>query len=445
MTECNIKNEVFQPSLFPYLKGRKIKVDFEGGNVSSDGGVLLLKQVDRKLNLLNRIASIMNNYDEREQNKVTHDIKSMLTQRIYGIACGYDDLNDHHELRHDIAWQTAAGKVEDLASVPTLCRFENSSVREMSMELMNLMIDVFIESFKNVPEEIILDFDNTDDAVHGNQEGKFFHGYYDKYCFLPLYVFSGQKLVTAFLQPSNEDGAKHAGAVLKIITSKLRKKWPGVKIIYRGDSGFARKRHLYWCERKNIDYIIGLAKNNCLKTELASSMMEAENEYDETGEKARYFKEFDYSAGSCHNRKRKVIGKAEFSYHGENPRFILTTLEGDPQYLYEKIYCARGDMENRIKEQQLGLFSDRTSAHRWWTNQLRILLAGFAYVLFERMRNTALKGTELAKAQVGTIRLKLLKIGAIMSRNTRSIKFSLSSSYPYKHLFLRVAEAFAPG
>jgi hypothetical protein len=445
MTKCTAGNKKIQPSLFPSSKGRDVKVDFSGGNVSSDGGVLLLKQVDRKLNLLARIASIMKKYDNREPGKVTHDLKSMLVQRIYGIACGYEDLNDHHELRHDIGWQTAADRIDDLASVPTLCRFENSSVREMSMELMTLMIDVFIESFESAPSEIILDFDNTDDAVHGNQEGRFFHGYYDKYCFQPLYVFNGQKLVTALLQPSSEDGAKHAGAVLKIITGRLREKWPDVKIIYRGDSGFSRKRHLYWCERNHIEYIIGLAKNNRLKTRLASSMTEASNKYEMTGEKAKVYVRFDYAANSWHDRKRKVIGKAEFNNHGENPRFILTTLDGDPQKLYEDVYCARGDMENRIKEQQLGLFSDRTSAHKWWTNQFRVLLAAFAYVLFEKMRNTALKGTELAKAQVGTIRLKLLKIGAVIRRNTRSICFSLSSSCPYQHLFWRIAEAFAPG
>lgn len=445
MTKCNIKNRVFQPCLFPSLRGRKIKVDFDGGHVSSDGGLLLLKQVDRKLNLLRRLTSIMAKYDKRQQGKVTHNLHSMLVQRIYGIACGYDDLNDHHELRHDIAWQTAADRLDNLASVPTLCRFENSSVREMSMELMNLMIDVFIESFDDVPSEIVLDFDNTNDSVHGNQEGKFFHGYYDEYCFLPLYVFSGQKLVTAFLQPSNEDRAKHAGVMLKIITARLRSKWPEVKIIYRGDSGFSRKRHLHWCERNNVDYIIGIAKNNCLKTKLASVMRDAENEYTETGEKVKLYTQFSYAAGSWHDRQRKVIGKAEFNHHGENPRFILTTLEGDPKYLYETIYCARGDMENRIKEQQLGLFSDRTSAHKWWTNQLRVLLAAFAYVLFERMRNTALKETELAKSQVGTIRLKLLKIGAVIRRNTRSITFSLASSCPYQNLFWRVAEIFAPG
>jgi hypothetical protein len=445
MTKCNTKNKVFQPDLFPSLKRRKIKVDFDGGNVSSDGGLLLLKQVDRKIRLLSRMASIMKKYDTREQGKITHDLRSMLVQRIYGIACGYDDLNDHHKLRHDIAWQTAAHKLDPLASVPTLCRFENNSVRDMSMEMMDLMIDVFIESFEEEPSEITLDFDNTNDTVHGNQEGRFFHGYYDEYCFLPLYVFCGEKLVTAFLQPSDEDGAKHAGAILKIITKRLREKWPEVKIIYRGDSGFARRRHLYWCERNNVDYIIGMAKNDRLKAEVAELMCDAEYEHVQTGETVKLYKDFMYAANSWNNRKRKVIGKAEFSRYGENPRFIITTLHGDPKDLYEEIYCPRGNMENRIKEQKLGLFSDRTSAHKWWTNQLRILLAAFAYVLFERMRNVALKGTELARAQVDTIRLKLLKIGAVIKRNTRSICFSLSSSCPYQHLFWRVAETFAPG
>jgi len=445
MTKCNTRNKFFQADLFPSLKRRKIKVDFDGGNVSSDGGLLLLKQVDRKIKLLSRMTSVMKKYDNRQQKKVTHNLHSMLVQRIYGIACGYDDLNDHHELRHDIAWQTAADRVDDLASVPTLCRFENSSARAMSMELMDLMIDVFMESFENTPNEIMLDFDNTNDAIHGNQEGKFFHGYYDEYCFLPLYVFCGEKLVTAFLQPSDEDGAKHAGAILKIITERLREKWPKVKIVYRGDSGFARRRHLYWCERNNVDYIVGMAKNNRLKAKIVELMCDAEDQHVKTGETVKLYRSFEYAASSWNNRKRKVIGKAEFSQFGENPRFILTTLDGDPKELYERMYCIRGEMENRIKEQKLGLFSDRTSAHKWWANQFRILLSAYAYVLFERMRNIALKGTDMAKAQVGTIRLKLLKIGAVIKRNTRSICFSLSSSCPCQNLFWRVAETFAPG
>lgn len=445
MPKCTMKNKFIQEELFSRVGRRKIKVDFTGGNVSSDGGLLLLKQVDRKIKLLRRMASILKKYDSRQQGKVEHDIFSMLAQRIFGIACGYEDLNDHHELRHDIAWQTAADQVKTLASVSTLCRFENRSMRMMCMDLMGLATDVFIESFDYIPGEVILDFDNTDDPVHGNQVGRFFHGYYDEYCFLPLYVFCGGKLVTALLQPSSEDGSKHAGAILKMIVGKLRAKRPGVKIIYRGDGGFARPRHLYWCERNGVDYVIGMAKNERLEAELAGTMASAMAEYKNTGKKTKLYHQFEYAAGSWHEKKRKVVGKAEFNEHGENPRFVVTSLSADPQYLYEEIYCPRGDMENRIKEQQLGLFSDRTSAHEWWTNQFRVLLSSFAYILFERMRNTALTGTELAKAQVGTIRLKLLKIGAVIKRNSRSVYFSLSSSCPYQKLFWRVAEVFAPG
>ena len=445
MTECNTSNSLFQAELFPKIQGRKIKVNFDGGNVSSDGGVLLLKQVDRNLKLTTRLASICKKYDTRQEGKIEHDVRTMLIQRIYAIACGYEDLNDHNDLRRDIAWQTVAEKTKELASTSTLCRFENTSIRAMCMELMNYMIDLFIESFKRSPEEIILDFDNTNNTIHGKQEGRFFHGYYDEYCFLPLYVYSGEKLVTAFLQPSDEDGAKHAGAVLKIISEKLRKKWPDVKIIYRGDSGFARKRHLHWCEKNNIDYIIGFSKNNRLEDELSDVMKEAEDLYQKTGEKVKLYKKFRYAAGSWNGRNRNVIGKAEFSQYGKNPRFILTTLDGAPKQLYEDVYCFRGEMENRLKEQKLGLFSDRTSAHKWWTNQFRILLAAFAYILFEEMRNTALKDTVLEKAQVGTIRLKLLKIGAVITRNTRTIMFRLSSACTCKNIFWKVAEAFAPG
>ena len=444
MTECTTKQKLFQGDFFPSLKHRKIKVDFSGGNISSDGGLLLLKQIDRKINLLPRMTAIMKKYDPRQQKKVTHNLQSMLVQRVYGIACGYEDLNDHHTLRHDIAWQTAADRVDDLASVPTLHRFENNSVRKMSMELMNLMLDVFIESFYKKPKEIILDFDNTNNTIHGKQEGRFFHGYYDEYCFLPLHVFCGEKMVASFLQPSYEDGAKHAGAILKIIVNKLRMKWPDVKIIYRGDSGFCRKRHLHWCEKNKVKYIIGIARNQRLEKMTSLIARKAEKQYNRTGVKSKLFCDIYYSAKSW-KKRRRVIAKAEHAEKGKNQRYVITNLDDPGKYLYEKVYCGRGDMENRIKEQKLGLFSDRTSAHEWWTNQFRILLSAFAYVLFERMRNLALKGTELAKAQVDTIRLKLLKIGAVVKRNTRSIYFSLSSSFPYKNLFWRIAETFDPG
>lgn len=445
MTDCTIAEAKIQGELFAPVKRRRIKVDFDGGDVSSDGGLLLLRQIDRKLGIISRMADILGVYDKREKAKITHSVRSMLVQRVYGISCGYEDLNDHDALRKDILWQAAADRVDDLSSSSTLCRLEQTSEREMCFRLMDLMTEVFIESFSGTPEELVLDFDNTDDPVHGRQEGRFFHGYYDKYCFLPLYVYCGQKLVTVLLQPSDRDGSKMAGAVLKKLVGKMRAAWPGVKIIYRGDSGFARKRHMHWMERNGVDYVIGLAKNSRLKAELSETMALAEEEYLRTGEKTRVYHEFKYAALSWHGRKRRVIGKAEYGRLGSNPRFVVTSLEDDPQYIYEKRYCPRGDMENRLKEQQLGLFSDRTSAHGWWSNQLRILLSGFAYVLFERMRNTALAGTDLAKAQAGTIRLKLLKIGAVISRNTRTIRISLASSFPYRNLFRQVAEHFAPG
>jgi hypothetical protein len=444
MTKCTTTKAVFQAELFPSLKHRKIKVDFNGGNVSSDGGVLLLKQIDRKVNILPRITSIMEKYDSRQPGKITHSLHSMLVQRIYGIACGYEDLNDHHTLRHDIAWQTAACKVDKLASVPTLHRFEKQSIRQMTKELMDLMIDIFIESFSCNPGEIILDFDNTNNSIHGNQEGRFFHGYYDEYCFLPLHVFCGEKMVTSLLQPSWKDGAKHAGAILKIITDKLRQKWPDIKIIYRGDSGFCRQRHLNWCDKNNIKYIIGIARNQRLEEMTSRLACKAEKQYNRTQEKAKLFCDIDYSAKSW-KKTRRIIAKAEHTDKGKNQRYVVTNLDDPAQYLYEEVYCGRGNMENRIKEQKLDLFSDRTSAHEWWSNQFRMLLSAFAYILFERMRNIALKGTELAKAQVDTIRLKLLKIGAVIKRNTRSIYFSLSSSCPFQNIFWKVAESFAPG
>lgn len=445
MTKCSTAEYRVQGDLFTGFKRRKIDFDFGGGSVSSDGGVLLLKQADRKLNLLKRVAEVMDKYDDRQKGKIEHSLYSMLVQRIYGIACGYEDLNDHDELRHDIAWQTAAGEVKELASSPTLCRFESMSDRKMCMELLNLMVDVFMESFDSAPGELVLDFDNTDIEVHGKQEGRFFNGYYDHYCFLPLYVFCGEKLVAAFLQPSNDDGSRHAGAILKIIVRKIRAKWPCTKIIYRGDSGFCRRRHLNWCEKNNVDYIVGIAKNNRLESAISVLLEEAEKEYRRTGNKSKIYSRFKYSADSWNGKERDVIGKAEYNEHGKNPRFVVTNLPGDSAYLYEEVYCSRGNAENRIKEQQLGLFAYRASAKEWWTNQFRIILSSLSYILFERIRNMALRGTELASAQAETIRLKLLKIGAVIKRNTRKIYFSLSSSFPYKDIFIRVAETFSSG
>ena len=427
MTECT-QTELSLPS----CKSRKVSVDFAGGNISSFGGAVLLAQADRKLGLLRAAARKIP--DSRRKASVKHSVEKMLRQRVYAIACGEEDLNDHDELRKDIALQTAVGTDEDLASASTLCRFENKAQRKVAFDLNALFVEQFIASHKTPPKEIILDFDATDDAVHGNQEGRFFHGYYDQYCFLPLYVFCGSQLLCAYLRPSNIDGARHAWAILALITKRLRAEWPEVKIIFRGDSGFCRWKMLRWCDRNNVDYIVGLAKNSRLKAIGGELIHEAEARFKQTGEKQRLFAEFDYAA-STWDRQRRVIIKAEHSVMGSNPRFIVTSLAGDPQDLYDSGYCARGNMENRIKEQQLDLYADRTSCHKWWANQLRLLLSSLAYILFDTIRRIALKNTRLANATCATIRNKLIRIGAVVLRNTRRIRLHLSSSCPHQELF----------
>ncbi len=292
-----------------------------------------------------------------------------------------------------------------------------------------------IKSHQRAPDELILDFDPTDDLVHGNQEKKFFHGYYGDNCFLPLYVFCGQKLLCSYLRPSDQDQAKHAWAILSLLVKRFRQAWPEVRIVFRGDSGFCRHRMLNWCDKHGVKYIVGIAQNNCLVKLLAPTMQKSQAAFEEMKTKQRLFTEFQYAAGSW-SYERRVIGKAEVTEKGKNPRFIVTNLEEpDAELLYTEIYCARGDMENRIKEQQLALFADRTSCHKWWANQLRLLLSSLAYILVEYIRSHFLADTELATAQVPTIRLKLFKIGAIIIRNTRRILFLLSSSYPYQNLW----------
>lgn len=432
MTKCTTKQIEF-----PALKRRRITCEFSGGNVSSDGGSLLLRQVDRQIGLLSEVAKNLS--DSRRQKSCDHSLESMLRQRVYGIALGYEDLNDHQYLRKDPGFQTATGKDDDLSSTSTLCRLENRADRQVAWTINKVMVEQFINSFKQPPKELILDFDATDDAVHGHQEGRFFHGYYDKYCFLPLYVFCGEQLLVGYLRPSNIDPAKHAWAILSLLTKRLRQIWPQVKIIFRADSGFCRHKILTWCERNNINYIIGIAKNKRLMALSQTQRQQAQELFQASGKKQRLFSHLSYAAGTWKNRKRKVIVKAEHNAKGANPRFVITNLEGDDQTLYENIYCARGEMENRIKEQQLCLFADRTSCHAWDANQFRLLLSSLAYILIQAIRRLALSGTELAKAQCGTIRLKLLKIGVVIIRNTRRIRFLLSSGYPYQDLFYRVA------
>jgi len=417
---------------FPALGRRKIEANFAGGQVSSDGGLMLLRQVDRWLGFTKQLDGILP--DGRNPLLIQHSQESLLRQRIYGLALGYEDLNDHDSLRHDLLWQTATDRSEELGSCSTLCRLENRAGRKEAWLMHQVLFEQFVGSFSASPKELILDFDCTDDRVHGAQVGRAFHGYYDDYCFLPLYVFCRDQLLVSYLRPSNIDPAKHAWAILSKLVSALRKHWPEVKIILRADSGFCRWKMLRWCESHQVDYIVGIAKNDRLKALSAKLGQRAERKHQKSGEKVRLFKQFKYRAGTW-DKKRRIIAKAEHIVLGANPRFVVTNLIGGAQMLYEKIYCARGEMENRIKEQQLGLFSDRTSCHYWWPNQFRLLLSSCAYVLLEALRRLGLKSTELARAQVGTIRLKLLKIGAVITRNTRRVRIWFSSAFPLQDLF----------
>jgi hypothetical protein len=436
VTECTQKTLDL-----PTVKKRKVEVEFSGGDITSDGGVLLLRQADRKLGLTKRVAALLP--DPRVQYLVQHQAVSLVRQRVYGLALGYEDLNDHAALRTDPAIQTAVETTKELASAPTLCRFESWATREVAVGLHGVLIETFIQSFKEAPGELVLDFDATEDRVHGDQVGRAFNAYYDDHCFLPLYVFAGSQLLVSYLRPINKDGALHAGAILKLLVMRLRAAWPDVKLIFRGDGGFLKPRIMHWCEQNHVGYIIGIGKNKRLTAMAQEEIDEAARLHEKTGEKQRIFKNLSYAADTW-KIARRVIAKAEHTAEGSNPRFIVTNLPGGARYLYEDVYCGRGDMENRIKEQKLGLFSDRTSCHEWYSNQLRLLLSSLAYVLMDAIRRLALKGTELATAQVETIRLKLLKIGGAVVRNTRRIRLLLASACPYQDLFFQVAAALGP-
>jgi hypothetical protein len=435
-TDCNTRAIDFTP-----LGRRQVVADFQGGSITSDAGALLLREAAGRLNLFNRMAQAIP--DPREPSMIEHEQRTMLAQRVLGIACGWEDLVDHQSLRNDPLFQVATDRGVDaerpLAGASTLCRLENRVDRKACLELSRLLVELFIESHPTPPAELVLDLDATDDAVHGKQVGRFFHGYYDHYCFLPLYVFCGEQLLVAYLRPSNIDAAKHSRAILKLLVTRLRQAWPGVKITLRGDSGFCRWKTLRWCDRHGVDYSIGIAKNPALLRLAGPLMRLAHQQFEQSGQKQRIFGEFAYAAGTW-DKPRRTLAKAEHCGQGENPRFVVVSpgLHGGPQTLYEQ-YCGRGEMENRIKEQQLGLFADRTSCHQFVANQFRVLLSAFAYVLVEHVRRTALAGTELAKAQVPTIRTKLLKVGAVVSTSVRRVVLRLSSSYPLADLFRQVA------
>lgn len=424
---------------FTSIKGRKVEADFTGGHVSSDGGLLLAREVDRKLALIGRVAARLS--DHRQSGKVRHENETMLRQRVMGLIAGWEDLNDAHELRHDIVHQVAAGSDGELASAPTLCRFENSQARAAAWAVNAELVEQFIASHKKPPAVLILDFDATDTPVHGNQEGRFFHGYYDCHCFLPLYVFCGDQLLTAYLRPSNIDAAKHAAAILKLLVTRLRQAWPRTKIVFRADSGFCRDRILSWCDRHDIKYVVGMARNERLQALAAPLMRRAQKQFDQTGQKQRLFTSFDYAAGTW-RRLRWVIAKAEHTQKGSNPRFIITNIVGDGQKIYDHRYCQRGEMENRVKEQMM-LFADRVSGHNWWTNQWRLLLSALAYTLMEGLRRLALHGTALAQATCATIRTKLIKIGAVVVSKLTVIRLHLSTHHPMQHLFRHARAALA--
>jgi len=365
---------------------------------------------------------------------ITHSVADLLRQRVYGLALGWEDLNDHGALRLDVAMQTAVGVDREVASAPTLCRLEKWADPATAWRLHEVLVDQFIASFKAAPEEFVLDFDATDNPLYGQQEGRFFHGYYDSYCYLPLYVFCGQQLLCAYLRPSRIDGAKHAAAILKSLVTRLRQKWPQVRIVFRGDSGFCRQRIINFCERAGVHYIIGLARNARLQGITEFMELAMKDAFEQTGLKQREVGEFVYAAQSW-AKERRVITRLEYGAQGNNPRYVVTNLAGEPQALYDDLYCQRGEAENRIKEAQVGLFATRTSCQHFQGNQLRMLLAALGYVLIERLRALALVGTALATAQVDTLRIKLLKLAAVVTRNTRRIRLYLASNWPSADVF----------
>jgi hypothetical protein len=358
----------------------------------------------------------------------------MLRQRVYGLALGWEDLNDHGALRSDVAMQTAVGVDREVASAPTLCRLEKWADRATAWRLHQVLVEQFIASFKTAPEELVLDFDATDNPLYGQQEDRFFHGYYDSYCYLPLYVFCGQQLLCAYLRPSRIDGAKHAAAILKLLVKRLRQVWPNVRIVFRGDSGFCRQRIIDYCERADVHYIVGLARNARLQQVTEFLELAMKDKFAHSATKQREVGEFLYAAQSW-SKERRVITRLEYGEQGNNPRYVVTNLTGEPQALYDDLYCQRGEAENRIKEAQVGLFATRTSCQHFQSNQLRMLLAALGYVLIERLRALALQGTSLAKAQVDTLRIKLLKLAAVVTRNTRRIRLYLASNWPSADIF----------
>jgi Transposase DDE domain group 1 len=446
MTECN--QETFS---FAAHFSRRVEAGFTAGQVSTDGGALLLREVEWRINLLGRLAGCFS--DGRSPLLVTHPLSEMLSQRIYGLALGYEDLNDHEQLRTDPFMALLSGKrdlEEPLAGKSTLNRLELTGrtgryhkIGYSAEAIDSLLVDLYIESHAVPPTEIVLDLDATDIPLYGHQPERFFHGYYDSYCYLPLYIFAGDQLLCARLRPANQDAA--AGSVEEVarIVAQLRRRWPEVKIVLRADSGFCRESLMGWCEANHVHYALGLQRNPRLRRIIGREMHQAQLRHKDTNKAVRIFTEFDYRTHKSWSRPRRVVAKAEYLDKGENPRFVVTSLSAEEWAapdLYEKFYCARGEMENRIKE-QMCLFADRLSTDEMRGNQLRLYFSALAYTLVEALRRLGLKGTEWAQAQVDTIRLKLFKIGAIVRISVRRIVLQMSSAYPWKDIYARAFHA----
>lgn len=423
---------------FGRLGRRVIEAAFDGGDIVSDGGALLLRQVDQRIGLTRAAARALG--DSRRGASVRHGVRELIAQRIYALCCGWQDVTDHNTLRRDLVLQTAVGSVRELASGPTLSRLETAATHAQAVALHKVLVEQFIASHRSAPEELVLDVDATHMPLHGQQERAHFHAYYDNYCYLPLYVFSGQDVLACVLRPSDCDPAGVVSALIKLLVHRLRQVWPKTRFIVRADSGFCRPQVLRRLERWGVSYIIGLQKNVRLIAQGEVAELALAEDYARLGTKQRMIGEFDYAAGSW-DRERRVIARLEHDRHGANPRFIVTDLQGDATWLYERVYCARGEAENRIKEAQIDLFGRRASCHKFRANQLRLLLAALAYTLMINLRRIALKGTVLAQACTATIRTKLLKIGAAVLRNTRRVRLLLASQHPLQHVFMTAARA----
>jgi Transposase DDE domain group 1 len=452
LTHCN-------PALFDFapVEGRAVVAAFDGGTITSDAGALLLGQTDRAIGLIERFAACFK--DQRTPDLVEHSVETLAMQRVFGIALGYEDLNHHDELRRDPVMAALAGKLEarrgdcaPLAGKRALNRLELSGAEPTRYHrighngeaIENLFVDLVIESRRKAPKQIVLDLDATDDPLHGHQEGRFFHGYYDCYCYLPLYVFCGRDLLVAKLRPANIDASAGALEEVSRIVARIRRSWPRTRIVLRADCGFARDALMAWCEANRVDFVFGLARNERLAAEIAPALAKAAAESARTGKPARRVREFPWSTLESWSRDRRVIAKAEWLPDATggsgkaNPRFVVTSLaraKADARQVYEAIYCARGEMENRIKERQLDLFADRTSAATMRANQLRLWFASMAYVLLCALRRIGLARTQFAAATCGAIRLKLLKIGALVRVSARRVKVAMASACPYQHEF----------